>query len=1058
MGVKQFFSWLKSKFEGCIQKPQNAPRADNLLIDLNGLFHQCAQKVYNYGLKKRLLDDTPQVFVNKDKEVFIEVCQEIDRLLFLVNPTKRLVLCVDGVAPISKQCLVKGTLVSMKNGTSKSIENILENEDVLGWTGSGFTYTRNTGLQEKGKKKTVKITLFDGRTLTLTPDHKMLIKNGEKYEWKKAGLIKKDDRLVMGLEMPEDRIDEFEDGWKLDLDGVVYTMNNTTEREKSLTLARILGLISSDGYILENKSRSGVYIGTSIDALMFVDDIEILTGFRPSVYYKHGDKGSVFEIKLPNILTKQLIQMEGITRGKKVTKPVTLPSFLLSDDCPKSILREFLGGLFGGDGHSPVVSNDTICSVKFSQSTIEKFDLEFQEYFKNIGNILSRLGVDNYIRGPYNHTYKNDKMKPKDVDENPRLKYEIVVPSLLEFGTKIGFKYATNKNLRLSVSMAYDRYAKNVDNQRRWITSRAIELFEAPVEYKCPYCFREFAQRTGLVRHQKYRCKVKKTDNIPRSSLRFETALEQARKEFTDPILHSKSLSSVDEVRQIHTSGYPISDRRIRYITGVKEFLNLTETTDWFIGKDKQVTYAMEQCSGEIPHFLLPVLDIREGDEEYVYDIEVVENHSFLANGICVHNCQQRQRRFAAAASRDPEIQGFDSCCISPGTDFMHNISRFIVKYIHIKKETQPELEIVFSDHSVPGEGEHKLLKYIRESTENEVFYVYSPDADLVMLCIATMKLNLFVAREIDGMTKCNLYLISIDKFRQSLVNTYGWPGCSPENMGLDFILLFFFVGNDFLPNIPTMSIIDNGIERALDAYRSQQNLGYLTKLSKGELKINGPALKHLLSQLGSQEEDMINSKLNSKRAFYEDLILQKNTIQSETGSKIKFDTYRKDYYAKLFRKSPTKADVKKVCKEYLQGAFWVLNYYVKGVQDWNWRYPYLYAPFMTDLAENMGRFKSMELNDPVDAYLQLMCILPKSSFNLLPTPLNEAFNDPEICGLFPEKIEIDLSGKHNPWEGVVIVPFVDMEKTKGVYEKLAPLMEKRYIKRMKFGEPLVFK
>ena len=102
---------------------------------------------------------------------------------------------------------------------------------------------------------------------------------------------------------------------------------------------------------------------------------------------------------------------------------------------------------------------------------------------------------------------------------------------------------------------------------------------------------------------------------------------------------------------------------------------------------------------------------------------------------------QQRSRRFRTAkdadeqAAREQEIKAnwadtvtldgdkkqtgyhFDSNVITPGTEFMHRLSKALKLYIVEKMNTCNDwknLVILFSDAFVPGEGEHKILDFIR--------------------------------------------------------------------------------------------------------------------------------------------------------------------------------------------------------------------------------------------------------------------------------------------------------------------------------------------------------
>ena len=58
-------------------------------------------------------------------------------------------------------------------------------------------------------------------------------------------------------------------------------------------------------------------------------------------------------------------------------------------------------------------------------------------------------------------------------------------------------------------------------------------------------------------------------------------------------------------------------------------------------------------------------------------------------------------------------------------------------------------LEIIFSNEKVPGEGEHKIINYIRKNAkESESFCIHGLDADLIMLGMSLNKNDIFIFRE----------------------------------------------------------------------------------------------------------------------------------------------------------------------------------------------------------------------------------------------------------------------------------------------------------------------
>lgn len=99
-------------------------------------------------------------------------------------------------------CLTGDTLVSLSNGTSKRIDELTHDSQVLGWSSenNGFdNFTTINGLQEKGKKSTIKLTLEYGKTITCTPDHKFMLENGK---WEMAKNLQ-NKYIKCGVEFPQ---------------------------------------------------------------------------------------------------------------------------------------------------------------------------------------------------------------------------------------------------------------------------------------------------------------------------------------------------------------------------------------------------------------------------------------------------------------------------------------------------------------------------------------------------------------------------------------------------------------------------------------------------------------------------------------------------------------------------------------------------------------------------------------------------------------------------------------------------------------------------------------
>ncbi|KAH3827407.1 hypothetical protein DPMN_129344, partial [Dreissena polymorpha] len=212
---------------------------------------------------------------------------------------------------------------------------------------------------------------------------------------------------------------------------------------------------------------------------------------------------------------------------------------------------------------------------------------------------------------------------------------------------------------------------------------------------------------------------------------------------------------------------------------------------------------------------------------------------------------QQRGRRFRSAREAEelekrarekgetlPTEKRFDSNCITPGTPFMVRLQEQL-KYFVVQKVSQDPLwkgvRIYLSGHETPGEGEHKIMDFIRAERAgpgydpNTRHCLYGLDADLMMLGLATHEPHFSLLREEVRFGKMpkhksakrpqtpeetTFHLLHLSLFREyldfefsALRDTLTDFKYNLENVIDDWVLMGFLVGNDFIPHLPNLHI-----------------------------------------------------------------------------------------------------------------------------------------------------------------------------------------------------------------------------------------------------------
>lgn len=390
---------------------------------------------------------------------------------------------------------------------------------------------------------------------------------------------------------------------------------------------------------------------------------------------------------------------------------------------------------------------------------------------------------------------------------------------------------------------------------------------------------------------------------------------------------------------------------------------------------------------------------------------------------------QQRQRRFLSINSN---TSSFNSSCISPGTKFMDRLHQYCL--YELLKYFNNDFEIIFSGNDVPGEGEHKIMNYVRENNKyDESHCMYGPDADLIMLILASHCNNFYLLK--DDLILIN-HLCMIDMGKVKIELSKKLKGKIIQNAIDDFILLGFLVGNDFLPKIQIFYLLEDGLDMMVGIYN---------KICKGDIfltsngNINYEIFHKFMENLAELEYDMLYLQLNKYTAGdkkFENKTLIECSIRSQNGIIFDYDKYKNLYYSKFNIQNK-----KNIVDEYIQGLDWVFKYYTQECISYKWFYPHYYAPLIFDvltLFNNKYNFQYTSQDKICHSqFQQLLSILPPSSHYLLPKKLGNLMIDKNspIIDFYPTEFNIDYEGKYQEYQGIPILPINDYDKLRKVYE-----------------------
>lgn len=294
----------------------------------------------------------------------------------------------------------------------------------------------------------------------------------------------------------------------------------------------------------------------------------------------------------------------------------------------------------------------------------------------------------------------------------------------------------------------------------------------------------------------------------------------------------------------------------------------------------------------------------------------------------------------------------------------------------------------------------------------------------------------------------------------------------------LDYVVVCFILGNDFLPYLASLKIKEGGLNRVLECYKLVQEEMVQNEVvgNAGCYLVNGFTLnkkffmKWLEYIVCYEETDLKQHTENRetrvskfKKSYryrtaedYDRDVMEFEYIEDKSEDTLKMGyPYWQYRYYKYYIGDCDQEILDRWVKNYLEGILWILRYYQgnglgfsngmnsKCCPDWGWQYHFRAGPPASLMFDFLKRNPDFELDyekniiglpmDPVKPYEQLMMILPPQSSQLIHPKLVKLMTnvDSPIVYLYPTNFQIDTARHRFRWECYPILPDLDMEKVR---------------------------
>lgn len=436
---------------------------------------------------------------------------------------------------------------------------------------------------------------------------------------------------------------------------------------------------------------------------------------------------------------------------------------------------------------------------------------------------------------------------------------------------------------------------------------------------------------------------------------------------------------------------------------------------------------------------------------------------------------------------------------LTPGTDYMERINNRMIAYVEVLKKRN--IKCIYSSYHDEGEGEHKILQYIKTNLEPTVpIVIYGLDADLLFLSLGLgWEYDLYVMREKQVFVNKEVDLDEVPEYNYVEVKQLHILISNLEVSTNDFIVLCYLIGNDFLPGLLTTDVKKGGLDKIFRAwdnlkkklgiqteYNNKPNENNNVNIAKSYLvefdnktnkyQINLELLKGIFSELLwteryvwkninrdkllnqnglelEEREKLSKLKEEDKMEQLSEFILGQ-TSSTDFLEKIEFENAIEyySYYLGISCIDIDKLIIKKMVWDYIGGIEWCIGYYLDKCPSWTWGYNFMITPTIKDIINFFPqsnkqikiKYSPRTLN-PVE---QLVLAIPPQTYKyVIESELIKKIKlNKNIGYMLPEAFQIDINKEHIFWKCQVRIPMVEYIEFETHIKKLNIQNEKNKI------------